>query len=105
MRLEGEVRSPKILVIGGSASLIRPGLNVASFEMVYADAVTLICQQSKVPSISSIDFGKGWGALSTTIRMNGWPSQVDVLTVSKSFMSRPEVLMELRLLADLVLES
>lgn len=100
-----EVRSLKILAIGGSASLTRPGLNVASFEMVYADVISTICQQSSVPSISSIDFGKGWGALSTTIRMNGWPQRVDVLTVSKSFMGRPEILMELRLLADLVLES
>ena len=100
-----QVVSPKILAIGGSVSLSRPGLQVASFEMVYAEAIRVICQQSSAPSIASIEFGKGWGALATTIRMNGWPQGVDVLTVSKSFMGRSEVVMELRLLADLVLEA
>lgn len=100
-----QVVSPKILTIGGSASLSRPGLNIASFEMVYADVIRTICQQSSAPSISSIEYGKGWGALATTIRMNGWPQGIDVLTISKSFMGRSEIVMELRLLADLVLEA
>lgn len=99
-----QVASPKILTIGGSVSLSRPGLNIASFEMVYADVIRAVCEQASAPSISSIEYGKGWGALATTIRMNGWPQGVDVLTISKSFMGRSEVVMELRLLADLVVE-
>ncbi len=100
-----EVRSTKILVIGGSASLTRPGLKVASFDQVYAEAVRVVCEQSSVPSIASIDFGKGWGSLSTLIRMGGWPDGIDVLVVSKGMMSRAEVMLELRLLADLVVEA
>jgi hypothetical protein len=80
-------------------------LRVASFEQVYREAISMICQQVNSPSLASIEFGKGWGALSATIRNNGWAQGVDVLTVSSSYMSRSEILMELRLLADLVIES
>lgn len=97
--------SAKILVIGGQAYPMSGDLRVASFEQVYRDAIHMICQQANSPSLASIEFGKGWGALSATIRNNGWAQGVDVLTISSCYMSRAEILMELRLLADLVIES
>jgi hypothetical protein len=50
------------------------------------------------------EYGKGWAAVASMVRQNGWPQNVDVLTISKSFLGRPEILMELRLLADVVIE-
>ena len=98
-------RSLKILVIGGQSYPMSSDLKVASFEMVYRDAIRMICEGAGAPSLASIEFGKGWGALSATIRNNGWANGVDVLTVSNCYMSRAEILMELRLLADLVIEA
>lgn len=98
-----EVKSLNILVIG-NASPTSSNANVVSFEQIYADAIREICQSSSAPSLGMMEYGKGWQALSATIRQNGWPQGVDVLCVSKSFLSRSEVLMELRLLADVVVE-
>ena len=98
-------RRLKILVIGGQSYPMSSDLKVASFEMVYRDAIRMICEGAGAPSLASIEFGKGWGALSATIRNNGWANGVDVLTVSNCYMSRAEILMELRLLADLVIEA
>jgi len=95
----------KVLVVGGSAAPMRQGMRVANFEQVYLEAIRMICEQASSPSLASVEYGKGWSALGATIRSNGWPDGVDVLTVSKSYMGRPEVLMELRFLADLVIEA
>ncbi len=97
------VKSLNILVVG-NASPTSSNANVVSFEQVYADAIREICQSASSPSLGMMEYGKGWQALSATIRQNGWPQGVDVLCVSKSFLSRSEVLMELRLLADVVVE-
>lgn len=93
----------KVLVMG-NASAMNDKVRVATFEQVYAEAIREICTQSSVPSISMIDYNKGWQALASTIRQNGWPEGVDVLNVSKSFMGRSDIILELRLLADLVID-
>ena len=93
----------KFLVIGNATSLSNTA-KVASFEQVYAQAIRSICSSSNVPSLGMIEYGKGWSVLAATVRQNGWPANVDVLCVSKSFLSRFEVLLELRSLADVVIE-
>jgi hypothetical protein len=93
----------KVLVIG-NASPLSSTVSVASFEQVYSEAIREICQSASSPSLAMMEYGKGWQALSATIRQNGWPQGVDVLCVSKSFLSRSEILLELRLLADVVVE-
>lgn len=93
----------KVLVIG-NASPLSSAVSVVSFEQVYSDAIREICQSASSPSLGMMEYGKGWQALSATIRQNGWPQGVDVLCVSKSFLSRSEILLELRLLADVVVE-
>jgi len=93
----------KILVMGNSSAM-NGKVRVATFEQVYAEAIREICAQCAVPSISMVDYNKGWQALASVIRQNGWPQDVDALNVSKSFMSRSEILLELRLLADLVID-
>jgi hypothetical protein len=103
--VEAVASCPKILVIGGSVSSMGTmTLNTANFEMVYRELIATLCAQASAPSIGSIEFGKGWGALAASIRSNGWPAGVNVLHVSSSYMSRGEILMELRLMADIVIE-
>lgn len=92
----------KVLVVG-SAYVNNPAVLSVSFEQVYGEVIRQICEHANTPSLSMIEYGKGWGALATAIRQNGWPRGVDVLCVSQAFLSRPEVLMELRLLADVVI--
>ena len=93
----------KLLVIGNATACNTNGV-VATFEAVYADGIRQICEQGNAPALSMIEFGKGWNALAATIRNHGWPQGVDVLCLSKSFASRPDIMMELRLLADVVIE-
>ena len=87
----------------GNAIAITNNARVASFEAVYGEAITGICSEARVPSLSSVAYGKGWGMLATHIRTSGWPPETDVLVVSK-YLSKGEVLMELRLLADVIIE-
>ena len=97
------VSTLKFLVIG-NATPLSDNAKVASFEQVYAQAIQSICSSSNVPSLGMVEYGKGWSALAATVRQNGWPANVDVLCVSKSFLSRFEILLELRSLADVVIE-
>jgi len=96
--------SVKVLVIGGF-TVAKSHLTVIGFEEVYGPHIVEICNSAQVPSISMIDYGKGWSYLASVIRDCGWPEGVDVLCISKSFLSRPEVLLELRLQADIVIEN
>ena len=96
--------SVKVLVIGGF-TVAKSHLTITGFEEVYGPHIVEICNSAKVPSISMIDYAKGWSYLASTIRDSGWPKGVDVLCISKSFLSRPEVLLELRLQADIVIEN
>ena len=97
------VSTLKFLVIG-NATPLNNNAKVASFEQVYAQAIQGICSSANVPSLGMVEYGKGWSALAATVRQNGWPANVDVLCVSKSFLSRFEILLELRSLADVVIE-
>lgn len=96
-------RSFRVLVVGGATSLNEKA-KVSTLEAAYGEAIEGICKASNAPSIALIEYGKGWAALATTIRQMGWPEDVDVLCVSKSFLSRSEVLFELRSHADVVIE-
>lgn len=95
----------KILILGGNCDVLKPGLNVRSFEAQYSELISRICTAQKVPTLSLVEYGKGWGLLAAGIRDMGWDNSIDVLTVSKSFLGKPELVMELRLLADLVIEA
>jgi hypothetical protein len=100
-----ENASLKVLVIGNGAVAMNSSLRIRSFETVYAEMMSEVCAQAGAASVPSVDFRKGWAALGATIRYVGWPIDVEVITVSKSFLHIPEVVMELRLLADLVVEA
>jgi hypothetical protein len=93
----------KILVLGNASSSSGKG-RIVSFEIVYGRQIANICTQNNVPSISLIEYSKGWSTLAANIRQLGWPQGVDVLCISKSFAMRSEVILELRLLADVVVE-
>lgn len=93
----------RILVLGNASSTSDKG-RIASFEAVYGRQISNICTQNNVPSIALIDYSKGWSTLAANIRQLGWPQGVDVLCVSKSFAMRSEIVLELRLLADIVVE-
>jgi len=93
----------KILVLGNASSSSGKG-RILSFEAVYGRQISAICTQNNVPSIALIEYSKGWSILAANIRQLGWPQGVDVLCVSKSFAMRSEIVLELRLLADVVVE-
>jgi hypothetical protein len=97
------VKSLKMLVVG-NATALNGTAQVVPFETIYAEGIRQICEASQSPSLAMIEYGKGWAAVASMVRQNGWPQNVDVLTISKSFLGRPEILMELRLLADVVIE-
>ena len=97
------VKSLKMLVVG-NATALNSTAQVVPFETIYAEGIRQICEASQSPSLAMIEYGKGWAAVASMVRQNGWPQNVDVMTISKSFLGRPEILMELRLLADVVIE-
>lgn len=98
------VLESKVLVIGGS-TVAHPNLKVGSFETIYAHMIAEIVSQAQVPSLAMIDYAKGWSLLGAGIRQAGWPEEYDVICVSKSYLSRPEMILELRLMADIVIEN
>jgi len=94
-------QSYRILAIGG-ADVNNLNVTCVTFETVYCGLIQSICEQANVPSLSLIEYGKGWAALATAVRQNGWPRGVDVLQISTSYLNQPALMMELRLLADIV---
>lgn len=102
-QIQAPSASLKLLVLGNASSSSGNG-RIVSFEAVYGRQIANICAQNNVPSISLIEYSKGWSTLAANIRQLGWPQGVDVMCVSKSFAIRSEIMLELRLLADVVVE-
>ena len=95
--------SLKILAVGANASVMRGDYVVRNFTACYQDQIASIEKAAKVPSLSLIEYGKGWAMLGAAIRNEGWPEGVDVVRVPECYRGVKELMIELHALADIVI--
>jgi hypothetical protein len=93
----------KILAVGANASVMRGDYVVRNFTACYQDQIISIEKTAKVPSLSLIEYGKGWAMLGAAIRASGWPEGVDVVRVPECYRGVKELMIELHALADIVI--